>query len=668
MHEINNADGNSINGVYCFLDKHVCISETVYGMRLFLLANISLPGKNLLCERLMKLGLAISDLGAKPKFDITPDEITPASYKDFVGRYKAYNVQPPPPPIITLSRTYKTDTSNANVQQEEFNMGKMAKALTPFFEKYKRFLISENIKLPDGYQVNEVCVTVNHGSSGVSIPAELPLKLVGSALGTGLTLLSAFAAAGGYGPFIGPMLIPLGIWQFEYSVSPVLHYNSDSSNVTISIGNESQEYPYYFFPPDLLIKEIFDFLGRFADRIPNILHKVEEYLNTETMKKLKEEGIAAADAVSAFTKSTIDTIINNLKDILNKIKYIIDPSPKKVWDEVEQLKGLIDNFICSIDSDILKNLRDNMGHLFEPFDAFVKEIISYINEELKLSISDFLKYISTLVESSKTKCFFNCDGMRGELPLTLNIIAINPGVTANLVACLTRTEEAMDKWRLETYNALYQSYLQQAAEYESKLFINGNANRFTKSPGTMREEEMLAIKERVLHCLNNHYPSNTSSMYLPRNNEYGFMYMNLFENAIDWNNVSYKLYNYGPNQATITAEKLGLFEGVDNRRVSFLKALWAQVLIPIQDNDMLEKGIGQYLTDANFDVSDLGINKETEADDMVALYQDLILGRELSLDKPETKIIADPLIPTDFIYVQDELPNKGIPCTKGQLI
>ncbi|MCL4537972.1 MAG: hypothetical protein M1610_10335 [Nitrospirae bacterium] len=184
LHEINNtAGGKSLNGIYCFLDKHICITETLYGVRLFLLANVSLPGRNLLCEKTQKIKLSLNELGAKPVFDISPNDINPGNYKELAGRFKAANVQPPPSPVLTIGKTYKTDSTNVNVEQQEFNIEKIAATLTPFFQEYKRFLINDNIKLPDGYEVREVHATVNHGSNGISIPAHLPLKLAGAALG-----------------------------------------------------------------------------------------------------------------------------------------------------------------------------------------------------------------------------------------------------------------------------------------------------------------------------------------------------------------------------------------------------------------------------------------------------------------------------------------------------
>lgn len=651
LHKIENSTHEPVNSIYCFLDKQVCITETQYSVRMFLLANLSLPGQSLLSEKKMKQDLANHDL-IKPIFDLTPDQLTPANYMEQVGRYKAYNVQPPPPPVIRLSRTYKTDVTNANMQQEEFNMGKMAKALTPFFEKYKRHLVAENIKIPDGYCVNEVCVSVNHGKNGISIPAELPLKLIGSALGTYLTVLSGLTSG------VGAVLVPLGIWQFEYSVSPLMYYNSDSSNVTICIGNESQDSSYYFFPTDLLIRELLDFLGGFADKMPSLIQKIQDYIEHTLTTEIQKRVAGSLLEVKNFTKEFVDDIVGKIRKIFEKIRDITDlQGPHNVTlDEIKDLRDTLIPALSIADVNNWNTKFPNFQTLFEPLQNFISEVLRFINEELSLSISEFFKNLELLTHPEPTNCFYSCQGMRGEIPLTLNIISINPGVTVNLVACLCRTDEALAKWQLDTYNALYQSYLQQVAEYESKLFTSGAKGMLTRNPESMREEEMLAIKEKVLYCMNNFW--NTTDT-----NEYNFMHMNLFENAVDWSNVSYKLYNYGPNADNIRLEKGGIFDGADDRRKAFIKSLWAQVLIPLQDNETLETAMRKYLTDRNYDIGQFALNSELESDEMTALYQDLILNRELSKSNVDPISKRCTLIPTDFIYLKSKLPrNKNTKC------
>ena len=180
LHEINNVNGESMNGVYCFLDKHVRIREKPYGHRIFLLANVLMPGKNLLCESVSRKRIDLHESAPRPDFDITPNDIHPGNYKELVGRFRAQNVEPPPSPTLTIGRTYKTDTTSKS-QPDEFKGQKIADLLVPLFQRYGRYLITDDVKIPDGYMVRDVYVTVNHGSNGISFPAHLPLSLAGAA-------------------------------------------------------------------------------------------------------------------------------------------------------------------------------------------------------------------------------------------------------------------------------------------------------------------------------------------------------------------------------------------------------------------------------------------------------------------------------------------------------
>jgi hypothetical protein len=237
---------------------------------------------------------------------------------------------------------------------------------------------------------------------------------------------------------------------------------------------------------------------------------------------------------------------------------------------------------------------------------------------------------------------------KGDIPVTVNAIAINPGVTINLTACCVRTPEAMEKWRMETFSALYQSFLQLQAEYESKMFMAGRTDRITKNPLTLRDEEMLAVKERVLYALNNiHQTTGT--------NQYTIEKLNFLENAIDWNNIQYRLFQYGPNNDLVALEKEGYFTGVDARRVAFIKALWVQVLIPVLPDEVYERPVLQYFSNDDYDFSSTSNIMEIN-DDLDTLYQDLLLRREqLQSDAPPAPETEEVRIPTDFIYVEDNI-------------
>ncbi|MDP2330954.1 MAG: hypothetical protein Q8M19_09700 [Reyranella sp.] len=640
-HSVDNTLGDDIkarNGIYCFLDKHVCLTETVYGKRLFVMANLRLPGRNLLCEREQRLQLGLSELGQRPQFDITVDQIQPDTYKTLVGQFKASNVSPPPPPIQTIAKTYKTDNTNANAEKQGIDPKKVADALTPFFEQYKRFLITDNIRLPDGYEVREVTATINHGRNGISVPAHLPLKFVGAALGAGFTLASS-ASLANYASFV---TVPLALYQFEYGISPLLHYNTDSSNVSLCLGNETQDSPYFFFEPEFLMDEILNAFGSFLQNAPDLLATIEISAG-ELLTQLKNKAAEVPDKVRDVVQDVINKLIENVKNALSNVS---------IRGSIRQgFRATFNDLSASlVDAQKLIDLGTGLGDMFEPLKAFITGVINLLREGMQNALIDLFAFVASLSENSQVLPFGNVAGIRGELPLSVNAVAIHPGITINVVASLSRSDEALDKWRLETFDALYQAYLQQLADYETKAMMLSKVDRVARSPATLRREEVIAMKELVLHALNN--------LHGPADSEYSFDRINFFENALDWGNMSFRLFNYGPNVSELEKEKRGVFGGIDDRRRAFLKAGWAQVLIPAQADLRLEQKVGQYFVDGTFDLeSGFGI------DELTALYQELINDRARIANGPTPQPIGHEVLPTDFIYISEELPvNDRSPC------
>jgi hypothetical protein len=615
-----------------FLDKEVCIQETTYGKRLFMLANIMLPGKNLLCEKLTKIQLNMMGQGQKPVFDISPEDIHPYNYRELVGRFRASNIKPPPSPTVTIARAFKTDTTNANVEQQEFSVKKVADILVPFFERYKRYMITDTITIPEGYQAQEVIITVNHGSNGLSIPAHLPFSLASATIYATPSMLASI-------PYVG-LTLPYVFWQIAYLASPLLHYNADSSNVTASVANESHDSSYYFFQPDFLINEVFELLSNFSALTPDILNSIQEKV-TNLMNRLGENAVELSSELATLIQSTVTSMMSQIQAVFSALQTLVNPA--NVTDLSTNFDSLVEA-IENVTTTISANYEELMGtNFFAPLQTFLDEVLALISGELNSALAEMFEFFTNLFENTQNLHFYSVGGLRGDIPVSLNSVSIKPGITVNLTACAVRTDEALDQWRLHTFSSLYQSYLQQMAEYENRLLTMTSSERITTSPGNMRREEQQAIKEIVLHILNNYHNDNDNQYTLDR--------INFFENAIDWSNMSYRLFNYGPNLKEIKLEKIGAYKHVDDRRKAFLKAHWAQVMLPVHGNQHLEAQVHQFFDNGTFD-----FEGEFSNDELTALYQDLILGREMIGDAESTHRRLT--IPTDFIMVQDELPEN----------
>jgi hypothetical protein len=93
VHQITNDTDKPINGTYVFLNKHVAITETVYGVRAFMEAKLLAPGRSLIAARRSQQRALLDEFGERPRFDLTPADITPANYMlnrpGFAGGYFA---------------------------------------------------------------------------------------------------------------------------------------------------------------------------------------------------------------------------------------------------------------------------------------------------------------------------------------------------------------------------------------------------------------------------------------------------------------------------------------------------------------------------------------------------------------------------------------------------
>jgi hypothetical protein len=639
LHEIDNRGGSPSmhrRGVYCFLDKHIRITESTYGYRLFLLANVFLPGKNLLCEVAARMALEASDVGQRPIFRITPNDVQPGTYMTYVGQYGAPNIQPPPATTIKLARTYKTDQTSAVMEGGSgLSVKTVANVLVPFFEQYKRFLVTETIQIPDGYQVQNVQVTVNHGANGLSIPAHLPLTLAGA------TVVAAPLLA--YSAII-PIYSVLALWQIAYLASPLAHYNVDSSNVTVCIGNESQDSAYYFFEPDMLVTEIFKLLGNFAALTPALMQSIKDEIETLRTGWLTNVGNVSTEAAT-MVQDSLNTVVGKVNDVFSAVRKALDPTVGEVVPKNE-LRAIGNAMVALVQSVAVSSeqLKTKLGDLFKPLESFFNKVIELIVKAIESSVSDFFSFLMAKFHNSERLTFTDSFGARKELPISLNAVAIKPGITVNLVVTLRKTDEALAQWQLETFNSLYQAYQRQLADYESRNFSMSGGNGLSKSPGTMRQEENLMMKELILHALNNYHEN--------KGNAYDLARMNLFEHAVDWKNISYKLFNYGPNLGQVALEHKGAFQGVDDRRKAFMTAHWAQALIPLREDLHFEDVMLKY-----FETGETNLEGSLEADELTALYQSLILDREAALVDPDP-VHRFEILPTDFIVLK---PDDSLP-------
>lgn len=652
-HEVDNTGTSSahINAVYCYLNKHICITERQYGLRQFLLADLVFPGNDLLKKEMQRRMLSMYDLGMPPVFDIGPADIHEHNYLELVGRYRASNVKPPPPLIKHIGRTYKTDTTNETQFKEDSKIRKVAEVLVPFFGQYKRFLIQDNIEVPEGYRVQWVKVTVSHGSNGVSIPAHLPFSLAGALIyALPKIMISAI-------PIYTLFYLPIALTEIVYLASPVLHYNADSSNCTITIGHQSQEAPYFFFQPDDLLNRIANLAAGFPQLSDGVMSQIRETIETFLLDMPDAIETQLVDGL----QGTFNGAVEKLKDLVAVIKLMAKPvtdGPTSLTDsDVEEITDFFSSGYTEL-TDALKAANINVDSLIQPLNDLITDIFDVIEGDLLQGFLDELANLFAVFENNDYREFHSFKDRGDRLPVSFNCIALKPGLTINLTAVLVRLEDqALDAWRMETFDRLHQAYYQMEADYETKQMQQDRTVR-RDSPGLMRQEELRVIKDRVIRALDGlHPPAAPGPMSLSR--------YKLFEQAIDWDNISFRLYLYGPNGRELVFEKLGLFQRGDERRKHFMNALWAQVLIPLKDtNAMLESYLMGYLQSGEVktldELIDPASEPDGEIDEVAAIYRDVILRRQLLREEP-VETHRPEVVPTDLMIIFEDSEDLELP-------
>ena len=658
FHKIDNteADAENNNAIYCYLDKEICLTERVYGLREFLNAEIMRPGRAIIEKEFQRNALNMSDLDLPPAFDIDPDDITPNNYMSLVGTYRASNVSPPPAEIKLISRTYKTDSTNQTAEPNESMVEKITSALTPFFGEYQRFVIQDNIEVPEGYEVKDVVVTVTHGKNGVSIPAHLPFSI------TGASIYALPTLACGIIPPTMFYYLPIAVWQVLMTASPLLHYNADSSQVTVNIGHNTKESRYFFFDPEELLDEIVSALSSAGVVNESFIDFLRDQLEIMSEAFLSDDDASIIAAMSGLSVEAIEKL-NSLRfkvktwltDFVSNFPAAAvaaiagDPSGLTApdWEPIEAL-----------DDDTLDAIKELPAAVFKPIADFLGAVFDHVEDLLGGAFTDLLQYMMSGTENFKNLHFIDLKEPLETLPVSLNCVALKPGITCNLTVKLVRIEsQALAEWRLETFERLSQAYYQLEADFETRSQDLRDARVHRDSPGIMRQEEHEIIKFRIMMNLHRKY-SNSA------NGKMTLDEVQLFEHAIDWKNISYRLHNYGPRGQQLAMKKLGMYDHADERRKLFMDAVWAQVLLPLREDHRLEQVFLNYLNTGEVDF-EADLISQIEADDNVVdaldeltvLYRDLVLQRE---QLPE----VDPVhrretLPTELIVIYE--PQDGEP-------
>ncbi len=186
----------------------------------------------------------------------------------------------------------------------------------------------------------------------------------------------------------------------------------------------------------------------------------------------------------------------------------------------------------------------------------------------------------------------NLDRETGSIPLAMVTDRVGDVAIAVEVVCAA-TERARDLWRADTHAKLINAYRARLSEYEAKLAeLEAEAPPDIKSGPESRNRALMVdeIKRACISVLAEHHfdafdAINTDAAGLPSVDfaeaRVEGAYARFFEQAFEWENLSWVSYPYFWGRKSTWVEKVGI-ENDDAELEAFLKAGFVRVQLPIR--------------------------------------------------------------------------------------
>jgi hypothetical protein len=515
-------------------------------------------------------------------------------------------VEPPPSEYIYLEKSYKTDQTSA--VQADIQLKNVVEFIFPYFKEYKKWAITDSIEIPEGYSVHHVTVTVNHGSNGVSFPTfnYVPAPILNAAI-----------------------LTPL--------MMPSIQYNQDSSAVLVNVGSESQKSSYFFFDSEEMLDSLFGSMQNMPTELAAITTELNTAVQTFRQKFMSYFTSTFPNKSKNIVEDQIDVLSNKLNTFINSVQGLftasvdLNPFDSDGWTGVDwekfgkaltaQQNTILDSLTPPNLTSEFTDLADDVdSDVLQPFLDIYNTSLASIVSLISDSTTNPLQEFAEIFESSENLYFQKSHGAEGKLPISLNMISSNPGVTVNVVIRLRRSERAVKKWELETYEKLYQGYLRLKEEYESQLYYQSGPSYQRLNSKILRKKERAELKKRSVKALIQHHSEAQHAQLNSRT-------LDFFEHAIEWDKIAHKFSNYGLSYDDIDLRKLNLLDSADEVHEAFLKAVKAYVILPVRVE--YTKAMLGYLENGKIEDIDL------EDEEAIQLYYSIFFGNEELQNKPK---------------------------------
>ena len=181
----------------------------------------------------------------------------------------------------------------------------------------------------------------------------------------------------------------------------------------------------------------------------------------------------------------------------------------------------------------------------------------------------------------------------GDIPVAIAAAGVTAGA-ATVTVSLKPTNARLDEWRHTAYTQIRQSHESSVAAYEAALAgaaVNAGIEIEGRSPSENRQLERDEIKKQAITAFTQQHFSLFGGVTMDDEYDYPQLdvgsylqqgrYIRFFEQAIEWENVSWVLYPYYWGRKSEWLNKFATL-GADPQLVSFLRAGAARVVLPIR--------------------------------------------------------------------------------------
>lgn len=229
---------------------------------------------------------------------------------------------------------------------------------------------------------------------------------------------------------------------------------------------------------------------------------------------------------------------------------------------------------------------------YEAIYGYATNVVSFWEDDWGIDIS--VGQRTRRFEMSQSWAWtISLDNETGEIPVSLRTFHVCSYAVTFEVKC-RRTQRAMDLWRQETYGLILQAYRNRLSEYEEKLAV-AKAQAGVEISGKNPELNKIMIEEELKKHAVTLLSGQHFDMFGAIENGTNALpqidldeiasegkYVRFFEQAFEWENMTYLFYPYFWGRKSQWVEKLN-YEDTDPLFADFVKAGFSRVSVPVRE-------------------------------------------------------------------------------------